>query len=43
MKEKNSPKFLISFQVVKFISYILKTFVSTLCYNNDDDSDLFKL
>ncbi len=32
-----------SFQVVKFIANDFKTFVSTLCYNNDDDCDLFKL
>ncbi len=28
---------------MKFISYVLKTFVSTLCCNNDDDYDLFKV
>jgi hypothetical protein len=37
MKKKKSPKFLIYFQVVKFISYVLKTFVNTLYYNNDED------
>jgi hypothetical protein len=43
MKKKYSLKFSISFQVVKFISYVLKTFVSTLCYNNDENCDIFKL
>jgi hypothetical protein len=38
-KESSSPKFSISFQVMKFISNVLKTFVSTLCYNKYDDCD----
>jgi hypothetical protein len=42
-KKSFSLKFSISFQVVRFIWNVLKTFVSTLCYNNDEDCDLFKL
>ncbi len=42
-KIKIFNKFFNSFQVVKFISNGFKTFVSTLCYNNDDDCDLFEL
>jgi hypothetical protein len=44
-----NPKFFftiyiyIYFQVVKFISDVFKTFVNTLCYNNDENCDLFKL
>jgi hypothetical protein len=30
-------------KVVKFISNVLKTFVITLCYNNDENCDLLKL
>jgi len=43
MKKKNSLKFSIFFQIMKFILDGLKTFVSTLCYNNDENCDLFKL
>jgi hypothetical protein len=43
MKKKNFNKISISFQVMKFILNVLKTFVSILCYNNDEDCDLFKL
>jgi hypothetical protein len=42
-KESSSPKFSICFEVMKFILNVLKTFVSTLCYNNYDDCDFFKL
>jgi hypothetical protein len=31
------------FSIVKFISNVLKTFISTSYYNNDDDCDLFEL
>jgi hypothetical protein len=37
----SSLKFSISFQVVKFISNVLKTFVNALCYNNDEDYMIF--
>jgi len=42
-EESFSLNFSISFQVVKFISNVLKTFVSTLCYNNAENCDMFKL
>ncbi len=43
-EESFSLKFsIIFFNVVKFISNVLKTFVTTLCYNNDENYDLFKL
>ncbi len=38
-----SLKLSISFEVVKFISNVLKTFVNTSCYNNDENCDFFKL
>jgi hypothetical protein len=31
------------FLVVKFILNVFKTFVNTLCYNNDEDCDILKL
>jgi hypothetical protein len=41
-EEFSSLKFSISFQVVKFILDVFKTFVNTLCYNNDENCDIFK-
>jgi hypothetical protein len=43
MKVKNSLKFSICFSNYEFILDGLKTFVNTLCYNNDENCDLFKL
>jgi hypothetical protein len=42
-EKKNSLKLSICFQIMKFILNGLKTFVSTLCYNNDENFDLLKL
>ncbi len=42
-KKNFSLKFSIFFQIMKFILDGLKTFASTLCYNNDENCDLFKL
>jgi hypothetical protein len=42
-EKQNSQKFSICFQIMKFILDSLKTFFSTLCYNNDEIFDLFKL
>jgi len=42
-KKKKSLKISNFFQVVKFISNVFKKFVNTLCYNNEDDCDFFKL
>jgi hypothetical protein len=42
-KEYFSLKFSISFQVVTFIFDVFKTFVNTLCYNNDENCDILKL
>jgi hypothetical protein len=42
-KKSFSLKLSKKFQVVKFISNVLKTFINTLCYNNDKDCDFLKL
>jgi len=42
-KKYCSQKISTSFQVVKSISNVFKTFVSTSYYNEDDDCNIFKL
>ncbi len=42
-KKSSLLKFSIFFQVVKFISNVLKTFVDTLWYYNEKKFDLLKL
>jgi hypothetical protein len=40
-KKSSRFKFSNSFQVMKFISNVFKTFVNTLCYNNDENCEFF--